>query len=220
MRGLKELEFDPQQLVLSRREVYRYLGYKHGRQVSSRTRRMVEEQLDMAREWLAPRAAYRVVAADPFASRENFTDAREVALTVCTAGETVEEKVSELFRRGDAAAALVVDAIGSVAAEAVADTVNEEIDRLARDQGWYTTRRFSPGYSNWPVEDQQLIFRHFPGEPAGVRLTSGYMMLPRKSVSFAVKMGPLPMAEINPGRCPACSRRDRCAYRDDRLCAG
>lgn len=220
MRGLKELEFDPQQLVVSRREVYRYLGCKHGWQVSSRLRRMVEEQLETAREWLVPRAVYRVVATDLLPSREIFADAREVALAVCTVGEMVEEKISELFRQGDAATALVVDAIGSAATEAVANAVNEEIDRLARGRGWYTTRRFSPGYGNWPVEEQQLIFRHFPRQPVGVRLTCGHMMLPRKSVSFAVKMGPLPMAEVNPGRCPVCSQRDRCAYRDDRLCAG
>lgn len=217
---MKELEFDPRQLVLSRREVYRYLGYKNSRQVSPRTRRLVDEQLDMAREWLAPRAAYRAVAAGPLASSENFADAREVVLAVCTAGEQVEERVSELFRQGDAATALVVDAIGSVAAEAVANAVNGEVDRLARERGWHTSRRFSPGYGDWPVDGQQLIFGLLPAQPAGVRLTGGQMMLPRKSVSFAVKMGPQPMKEINPGRCPVCSQRDRCAYRDDRLCAG
>lgn len=213
------LNIDRNSLPLPRREIYRYLGYKNARQVSPRTRKMVEEQLAAAGRWLSPRAVYRIIGREDLAFRQHFKDARQVALAICTAGEALEERIQGLFHQGSAAEAVILDAIGSVAAEAVAEVVNREIDTWARQRGLHTTRRFSPGYGDWPVEDQEFVFSHFPPEPAGVRLSPGGMMLPRKSVSFAVKIGERPMQEVNPGRCASCQLHSRCAYRDDRRCA-
>lgn len=217
---LASLEIDPAGLRLARGEIYRYLGYQNARQVTPRTRRAVERQLTLVREWLAPRAAYRLIDAGELRRHSQFRDAGQVALAVCTAGEELEGKIQQAFQEGNPVDAVILDAIGSVAAEAVAGLVNQQIDEWARDNGLYTTRRFSPGYGDWPVEEQKFIFSYFPPAPAGVRLTPGGMMLPRKSVSFALKIGQHPMQEINTGRCPACRRRDTCAYRDDRSCAG
>ena len=74
-------------------------------------------------------------------------------------------------------------------AESVADSANKHIEQWAQENGFQTSRRFSPGYGTWPLEEQRYVFSLLGGEPAGVKLTPGCMMIPRKSVSFAVRIG-------------------------------
>jgi len=80
----------------------------------------------------------------------------------------------------------ILDALGSVAAEAAADQVNARICQWAAAQGLVATPRFSPGYGDWPLEDQRVMFRLLPAEQIGMRLNQACMMIPRKSISFAV----------------------------------
>lgn len=204
----------PAELPIDRQEVLRYLGYKPGRsKLRSRILHLLEQEEERARALINPRGMYCILEAGPYRGQKIFRDAELVAFGIATAGEKLEKQVQEFFRQGEGTRGVLLDAIGSVAAEAITDEVNKHLDRWAAAQGYKTTRRFSPGYGPWDVRGQELVFKSLGRFTAGVRLSSSRLMSPLKSVSFACKLGRGVLEEINEGRCTACNMRDRCSYR-------
>ena len=96
-------------------------------------------------------------------------------------------------------------------AETAADALNTIICAEAQASGYGVRSRISPGYGSWDVSGQQALFGLLPGEEVGVNLTAGMMMVPRKSVSFAVRLGA--EAPRRPQRrCERCGMKS-CSYR-------
>jgi cobalamin-dependent methionine synthase I len=116
--------------------------------------------------------------------------AEAYAFFICTAGVEYEAYQERLKKEGDMVRVFIADALGSVIAEKAADqmelALQENIDKL----GWHHTNRFSPGYCGWHVSQQQLLFPLFKGETCGVKLTESSLMLPIKSVSGIIGLGP------------------------------
>ncbi|MFC2056929.1 vitamin B12 dependent-methionine synthase activation domain-containing protein [Chloroflexota bacterium] len=113
----------------------------------------------------------------------------KVAIFALTIGNRLEEMVAYLAENGLVLQATVLDAIGSGAAEQVAVLVETKIRQLASSQGLSISRRFSPGYCDWDVSQQEMVFRIMNGDSAGVCLTEEYLMLPRKSISGIIGIG-------------------------------
>jgi len=109
-------------------------------------------------------------------------------------------------------AAVVLDAIGSAAAEAVARYVSDRIDEEAAAEGLKTSCRASPGYGDWDVKEQKNLFELVPAERIGVTLTDSAMMVPRKSISFAVHISDKPVRLRGENSCRNCDM-DTCPYR-------
>ncbi len=124
-----------------------------------------------------------------------------------TIGGRLEEMVRHLAEEGLVLQATVLDAVGSGVVETVADFVQDMIGEVARSQGLRISRRFSPGYCDWEVSQQRMLFRAMNGDCAGIRLTDGYLMLPQKSVSGIIGIGQNSSIEdYNP--CKTCKERD------------
>ena len=130
----------------------------------------------------------------------------KVAVFVLTIGNQLEEVVCQLAEDGLVLQATVLDAIGSIAAEKLADLVQDRVSEMASAQGLYTSYRFSPGYCDWGVEQQKMVFRAMNGDSADVRLTEECMMLPQKSISGIIGIGPYEVMKYNP--CKNCKKRD------------
>ena len=108
---------------------------------------------------------------------------------------------------------LAVDGVGSAAVEALANAVCKEIELEAADRGYESTIPLSPGMIGWGVEDgQPLIFGLLDPAEIGVKLTPSYLMVPRKSLSMVMGIGP----GINSGEriCDYCAMRETCRYQD------
>ena len=84
----------------------------------------------------------------------------------------------------------ILDALGSVAADACADALAERVRCELAAWGWKSTNRFSPGYCSWPTADQAALFALLPKAPAGVDLSASALMHPIKSVSGIIGIGP------------------------------
>jgi hypothetical protein len=130
----------------------------------------------------------------------------KVAVFLATVGNNLEEMVCRLTDDNLMLQATVLDAIGSVAVENLADYVQLRVEKVARAQGLYTSRRFSPGYCDWDVRQQKRLFRAVNGDSIGVRLTDGCLMLPRKSISGLIGIGSCEAENYNP--CPSCDKYD------------
>jgi hypothetical protein len=134
-----------------------------------------------------------------------------VAVFVLTIGGRLGEVVRQLSGEGFLVQAAVLDAIGSDAAETLAHVVQDIIKSEAAAEGLAISRRFSPGYCDWRVSQQKMVFRALGGDCAGVHLTDGCLMVPQKSISGIIGLGPAGRVEsYNP--CSTCNKRD-CAGR-------
>jgi len=125
-----------------------------------------------------------------------------------TIGEHLEETACRLAEDGLIVQATVLDAVGSVAAEEVADFVQGKVREIASDQGLVVSQRFSPGYCDWDISQQRTIFWAVNGDSMGVHLTDGCLMIPRKSISGIIGIGPRYANVENYNPCKTCDKHD------------
>ncbi len=132
------------------------------------------------------------------------------ALFVCTIGNVMENWSRQLLTNGDPATAFLVDTVASITVESVTDLLHDFIGDEMKKRNLNITNRYSPGYCNWPVSEQQLLFSFFPQNFCGIILTDSSLMIPIKSVSGVIGIG------ANVKRkdyvCDQCGMKD-CTYR-------
>ena len=146
---------------------------------------------------------------------EHLHAARSVVLAICTIGPGVEEATSRLFA-DDPALALGLDAFGSAAVDLLGQAMCRIVDEKADASGEHTSVPLSPGLVGWPVASgQRQIFTLLDGDPAGVKLTDGYMMVPKKSTTMVIGVGP-EVAHTGES-CDYCSMAATCRYREEHL---
>jgi len=202
-------------IAVSEEETLRFLGLHAGKRAPRASlMKEIEEELAVASELLEPRGVWCSRDAGLPGSGRFAADA-PLALAVCTIGPALEERVEKLARSGRSTRAMVLDAIGSAAAEAAADASNGSICAEAFREGRAPGARRSPGYDRWPVAEQRLLFDVLRPEEVGVTLTASCMMTPRKSVSFAVPLDAGAAAPRHASRCARCGLAG-CPYREVR----
>ena len=188
----KTLTYD--QLAITLEDVYEQMGY-HSVLPDEATQRETSIVIEEIRQWLRPQFCYQVVKEQPAFDMgkiilRQLRGSTAYALFVCTSGTEYEVYQQRLKEQGDMVRVYIADALGSVIAEHCADqmevTLQENIDKL----GWRHTNRFSPGYCGWHVSQQQMLFPLFEGHTCGVRLTDSSLMVPIKSVSGIIGLGP------------------------------
>ncbi len=140
----------------------------------------------------------------------SLAGAEKVALAVCTIGIGLEERMKELFSQ-DPVRAMALDGAGVAALGKVSDAVIAEVREIAESHQWGSGMRAQPGQEGWPIQQQKVLFECLNTDEIGVSLTSSYLMIPRKSVSFVIGMGP----DMKPDAvaCDFCSKRNRCPWR-------
>jgi hypothetical protein len=145
----------------------------------------------------------------PLAARA-LAGAEKIAVAVCTIGPALEERVHQLFA-DDPVQAMALDGAGVAALREVSRVIIEEVREMAAGHGWGSGMRAQPGQEGWLIWQQRVIFEHLPADQIGVRLTDSCLMIPRKSVSFVIGMGP----DMRPDAvaCDFCSKRERCPWR-------
>jgi hypothetical protein len=146
----------------------------------------IERAKSRADKLMNPQAIYRILDYSETNQHPIFAHAKKVALCICTIGPQLESESTQLMKSGELIKALILDAIGSEAVEQVARQSDRVLCEKAKDMNLWPSKRFSPGYKSWIIEEQRYIFRMIPGEEIGVTLNESCMMIPRKSVSFRI----------------------------------
>lgn len=207
---------------IDKRRVLRDIGYAPDSEPSARMVSLVNEYIENAYQFIAPSFSYvvrdielvdgsSVVLEDGVVFESGviarlLEKAEKVAVFVLTIGQYLEETAAQLAHDGLVLQSAVLDAIGSDATERLADSAQSQISEVAHNQGFTISRRFSPGYCDWDVSQQKVVFETMKGDYAGVRLTDGCLMLPRKSISGIIAIGTDDVADYNP--CRTCDRND------------
>ncbi len=199
-------------------QVFKLLGYNKEHQHTNRFLNIYNKEKEKARELIQTKAIFIIENIKNLPSRDIFTGAREVALCVLTIGPRLEEKVTKLAKQLKLERSVILDAIGSVATEEAAGFLNEKINNEARIRNYDYTNRYSPGYCTWVLNDQRLIFNKVPVDEINVKLTDSLMMLPRKSITFAVNFGFKEELDLNLGirTCDSCNKNN-CKFNKNQI---
>lgn len=116
-------------------------------------------------------------------------DASYIALFLCTAGPDFSEITGKLNHEGDWMEAYLVDAIGSLTVENAMNTIWRNLAESMDKKGLKISNRYSPGYCNWDVSDQKILFQLIGDNPTGITLSETCLMSPVKSVSGIIGIG-------------------------------
>jgi len=164
----------------------------------------LEEIERIAPQLLQPVCAYRTMTNDEFFHSHFVCHISAIVVCLVTIGPKLEDMVEEFKHAGDLSRALILDSYGSAAAEAAAVAAEEMICKTVQESGLQCSRRFSPGYGGWNVAEQKWLFAAVEGGTLGVQLTEGSMLVPRKSITFAVTIGDQPVDMRNTDVCEYC----------------
>jgi hypothetical protein len=112
------------------------------------------------------------------------SNAQKIAFGLVSAGEGF----NLWMEAGDSLLDVCIrDAIGTVMIE---DGVDLLLAEIGSDTGLKTSLPFSPGYCDWDLKGQELIFSYFSPAPVGIKLhRDSLAMTPQKSVSFVTCLG-------------------------------
>lgn len=141
----------------------------------------------------------------------HLVHAEEIVVILATVGGGIEARSRALFGV-DPVYALALDAVGVAALDALTEVVLQGFRDEAAAHGTKVGISLSPGIDGWPVEvGQPQLFGLLAPEQIGVRLTEAHMMIPSKSVTMVIGMGPL--VDDQGIACDVCVARDHCRYR-------
>jgi hypothetical protein len=170
-------------------QVYKIRQVQHERLLLSSGDKLIGKSLSA---WLAP--------------------ARELIVIACTIGGNLERYIQAIMP-ADPVFGLALDGVGSAAIQNLSTQVCSYFRQQASVRGWEVTLPFSPGMEGWPAEvGQHQLFRLLDQEETAVRLTESGFMLPGKSLSMIIGLGP----EVDSsGRiCDYCASRYSCRHQD------
>jgi len=142
-----------------------------------------------------------------------LAEAEEVAVVVCTIGPKLERKVTDYFSSGESLQGLLLDGIGSAAVDTLSFELCQLMAHEASLRGYQVSSPLSPGGPRFPLSEQWQLFELVPAEEIGVSLTSSGVMVPRKSLSMVVGMGPRMRTWTKAESCARCNLRNTCRYR-------
>lgn len=103
-----------------------------------------------------------------------------------TVGEEIEEEITRRFNAGEYSTAVIMDAAATAAVEQIANGMEKAISPKMAAQGYLMKWRFSPGYGDWPLEQQPDLLQLALAEKIGVHLSSSMMLIPRKSITAII----------------------------------
>lgn len=135
-----------------------------------------------------------------------------VRIFVVTVGDSIEHAATSLMHKGEHLHGYMLDRIGSMAVESAAQSAEDLFRKRYEAKAKSVSMRVSPGYCDWPIEDQETLARAIDLSRAGVSLTKACMMVPKKSISAMVGIGPTGLFAKAQSPCSICPTKS-CSYR-------
>ncbi|MBN1693307.1 MAG: hypothetical protein JW845_07120 [Dehalococcoidales bacterium] len=192
-------------IQIDKDKIFNRIGYDGDSVPSSRTASLVEDYIDNYYDLIAPSYSHTVktiksvnqnrVDVGDSVILESYKVARlmerceKVAFFALTIGGYLEELATHLADKGLVLQATVLDAIGSGTAEKLAARIEQNIREEAGRDSMVVSRRFSPGYCDWNVSQQEMVFRALGNNVPGITLNESMLMVPQKSVSGIIGIG-------------------------------
>lgn len=130
-------------------------------------------------------------------------DASTLTVFLVSAGSDFDKRSKEAADNGNLLLSYCIETTGSELAEASADLLEQRLNNFIHECNFTATNRFSPGYCSWDVSEQHKLFKLYPEGFCNVTLLPSALMIPRKSVSGIIGIGPGLIRE--PYKCFLCN---------------
>ena len=193
----RSFQISPEELP--EKEVWFAMGYKDS-VPEERIRGMVRELICELVPKATLRYIYQVVEAEKLSPRQvhmagkTFTPEGIICsylqgmthalLFIGSAGWEFDRAKEALKANDDIVADFIADSIGSVLAEMTVARIEQ--DYVGKET---ISMPYSPGYCNWDIREQHILFSLFPERPCGIILSESSLMTPEKSVSGFFALG-------------------------------
>ena len=133
---------------------------------------------------------------------------------------TIGDEIETLLRKWqikDMASAVMLDACASSAVESLCESAETDLLREYLAAGLYLTDRFSPGYGDLPIGIQRDFCAELDtARKIGVHVSSGGIMIPRKSVTALIGISKAPQKSRKVG-CADCTLLNSCKFRESKV---
>ncbi|MBW1712396.1 MAG: hypothetical protein JRJ59_04545 [Deltaproteobacteria bacterium] len=117
--------------------------------------------------------------------------AEEVQVSISTIGPGLDQRIRELQAQGHSLRSYLLDSVGVVALGQVGQAVRQRAEARAADRGWGVSPSLSPGsLMGWPLEGQKVLTSLLDLDQVGVSLSPSCVLIPLKSASAAIGLGP------------------------------
>lgn len=108
---------------------------------------------------------------------------------------------------------VILDSCGSVAVESIADMIEKDIEKSAKQDGYNITWRYSPGYGDLSLESGRDIIQLLDAtKKIGLSTTRSFMMTPCKSVTAIIGLTKTEK-DKRENKCDYCNNKQNCAFR-------
>lgn len=176
-----------------------------------------DESIEEAKRLVSPKIVQRAMKASFIALSTKqislyLKGATGIIILLVTISGKLEKKASLLMANHEELKGYLFDKIGSLAVESLASCAEDHFRRAYARKGKDVSARFSPGYCDWPLEEQLKISKLIDFSKAGVSLTENCMMVPKKSISAILGVGPKGAFGKTASPCGICGIKD-CNYR-------
>ncbi len=200
--------------VLDRAEVLRYMG---GGAEDAHITETAQQAIDRITQVAVPRYIWKLVPTDalPLSGndiRRHLDGCDRMAVLCATLGASADREIRMAERRS-MLLALALDAAAGDAIEKVCDAAEVEIRFQLRQEGYYVTGRYSPGYGDLPLSLQpDILTLCDTARRIGLSVTPTNILTPRKSVTALLGVSAHPVHGRARG-CGSCSLSADCPYR-------
>jgi hypothetical protein len=215
---------------LEAREALRRQGLGGGAEVRPETETLVRELLASVRKahLLEPAIAYEIYTIAEISQRQLSLEgkptvhdslssllpsAKELAVAVCTVGSRLERRASDCFNEGEPLRGTLLDGIGGAAVDSLAEKFCKFVANEATSRDYEVGSPINPGMPGLPITTQPALLELVPAQEIGVSLTCSGMMIPRKSVSIIMGIGPQMARWSCAEVCARCHLKKTCAHR-------
>jgi len=142
-----------------------------------------------------------------------FPKAKELAVILVTIGPKLEKQVTDYSKKGAALQGMTLDGIGSAAVDKLVAESLRLIATEVSSRGYEISSPVNPGMPGFPLTEQWNLLGLVKAGEIEVTLTSSGMMVPRKSTSMVMGVGPQMTRWTQAEVCARCTLRETCHYK-------
>ena len=140
--------------------------------------------------------------------------ARYGLVGVFTAGNELERESNLASKKKRFMDAYLYDLIGLAVLEKTRQQINKVVEAKAREMNWGIGPFLSPGsVHGWDLDDQDNLCNFVPMDRIGVKSRGNGILIPFKSLSCLIGIGPEFEAKTVGAPCDICSKKDQCEMR-------
>ncbi len=131
--------------------------------------------------------------------------------SVVTLGGELDERITLLNKSSDILEAYLADCIGVYGLLQVSRVVYSQVEHFAAQKDWGISPVMSPGaIHGWNLEEQKAFCSILPIDQIGVTMNDSGVLIPHKSVSFIIGIGPGYTADKVVIPCHVCTNTGVC----------